>query len=140
MASIGGQDYTNFRAVNLRGSTVLRLQGSGGSGTFLVDHLEADRAWSFPDKSGRFAVAGTFTVQLPSATAVFFSTIVTVTGIRAEDGLVVINNNPAAYQTGTTAYILQGATPGAGNVTLWFHNLGNATAYVEKVFSYAAVR
>jgi hypothetical protein len=149
MATIGGQDYTNFRAVNLRGSTVLRLQGTDVGGTLIVDHIEADRAWSFPDKSGRFPIMGTFAVQLPSiaSTTSIQSTTVTVTGVRAEDGLAVWLNRgvSAGYgsmgaTSGGTARILAYADPGAGNITLTFFNLGVATGYVELIASYSAVR
>ena len=141
---IGGENYTNFRAVRLRSSAALRLVGSGGEATFSVSHLEADRAYSFPDKSGRFPIMGTFAVQLPAATANVFSTIVTVSGIRTEDGLVVMPNRgvSAGYNfiAAATYYILLGATPGAGNIELFFRNAGNATAYLEQVYSFAAVR
>ena len=149
MATIGGQDYTNFRAVNLRGSTVLRLQGTDAGGTFRVDHLEADRAWSFPDKSGRFPIMGTFAVQLPAiaSTTSVQSTTVTVAGIRSEDGLAVLLNGGVSggygeisASSGATSRILFTARPGAGVITLGFMNLGVATGYVEFIASYVAVR
>ena len=146
MATYGGQDYTNFRAVNLRGSVGVRLSADPSAGTLSASQIEADRAWRLPDKSGTIPVAGTFAVQFAaniSAASSRFSTIATVTGIRTEDGLVVFPNfrgNTGGYQQNTTMYILDGATPGAGNITLWFTNLGNGTGYMESVFSSVAVR
>lgn len=147
---IGNQSFTNFRAVNLRGSTVMRLQADAVGGTMSVAHLEADRAWSFPDKSGRFPIMGTFAVQLPAiaATTQIQSTTVTVSGVRTEDGLAVWLNRgtTAGYgdlnnvTSGGTSRILVRGEPGAGNITLYFFNLGVATGYVEYVCSYLAVR
>lgn len=149
MATYSGQEYTNFRAVNLRGSVVARLHADPNSGTLRVDHIEADRAWSFPDKSGRFPIMGTFAVQLPAiaATTSIQSTTVTVSGIRVEDGLGVWMNKgvSAGYASmgpasGGTSRILAYTEAGAGNITLTFFNLGVATGYVELIGSYVAVR
>lgn len=145
MATYGNQDYTNFRAVNLRGSTQIRLQGDA-AGTLSFDSTEGvERAWKFPNKSGTFPIMGTFAVQLPSASEADFSTIVTVSGIRTEDGVVVQLNgaNDAARTYGfaqSTGYILVQSVPGNGNITLYFNNPGNATAYVDLRGSYLAVR
>lgn len=149
MATIGGQQYSNFRAVNLRGSAVIRLQAGAVGGTVRVDHIEADRAWTFPDKSGRFPIMGTFAVQLPAiaATTSIQSTTVTVTGIRVEDGVAAWLNKGVSGgyasmgpASGGTARILAYAEAGAGNITLTFFNLGVATGYVELIGSYVAVR
>lgn len=144
MATYGAQDYTNFRAVNLRGSSTMRLQGTDAAGTVRVDHLEADRAWSFPDKSGRFPIMGTFAVQFAATAANIFSTLVTVAGIRTEDALVVLPNRgtTAGYNfiAGGTYAVVIAALPGAGNINLVFHNPGQATGYIEQVYSYVAVR
>lgn len=150
MATIGNQDYTNFRAVNLRGSSVIRLQAGAVGGTVRVDHMEADRAWSFPDKSGRFPIMGTFAVQLPAiaASTQIQSTVVTVSGIRTEDGLAVWLNKGTSggygdlnnVTSGGTSRILVRGEAGAGNITLYFFNLGVATGYVEYICSYLAVR
>lgn len=139
----GGHSFTGFRGVNLKGSVAIRLAVNAVEGTMSADQIEASRAWRFPDKSGTFPIMGTFAAQLPAATTNQFSTIVTVSGIRTEDGLVVIlNRGLGTYTYGTqgTAYVLHGATPGAGNITLSFWNPGNATGYVEQVYSYVAVR
>ena len=148
--NIGGQNYTNFPAVRLRGSASLRIAATGGEATFSIDHLEADRAYTFPDKSGRFPIMGTFAIQLPAIAAGTStqSTIATVTGIRTEDGLGVWLNRgvTAGYgemnsiTSGGTARILAYSSPGAGNITLTFFNYGVATGYVELVYSYVAVR
>lgn len=141
MAVYGGFNYTNFGGVNLKNTAGIRVESEGFAGTLAVKNaMDAARQWFFPNKSGTFPIMGTFAVQLPASTANQFSTIATVSGIRVEDGLVVINNNPTGYETSTTAYILLAATPGQGQITLWFHNLGQGTGYVEKVFSYVAVR
>lgn len=152
MATIGGQDYTGLRAINLRGSTKLRLEGDGGfAGTLSVRAAQdSSRAWTFPDKSGTFPIMGTFAVQLkgPGAAENSFSTIVTVSGIRAEDALLVQLNrgSPSSgydligANSGATAFILTSAKPGNGNVTLMFYNALGATSYVDLQCSYLAMR
>lgn len=146
MATIGGQDYTGFRAVNLRGSTSVRIAAGNAAGTISADLTEGlDRAWTFPNKSGRFPIMGTFRVQFPTAVGAFFSTIVTVSGIRVEDALVVQLNGPGAAGltygfAQSTGYIITQAIPNNGSVTLQMQNLGNATAYVDLTGSYLAVR
>ena len=145
MATYGNQNYTGFQAVNLKGSVFLRVghndpyQGTMG---FLGNSLDGDRAWKFPNKSGTFPIAGTFQVQLPAAqAAAFFSTIVTVAGITAEDALIVQLNDTQGYDfENSTGHILLCSKPGAGQVTLTFANLGNATGYVQMNASYIAVR
>ena len=145
MATYNGQDFTNFRAVNLRGSVLLRLQGDA-VGTLGFDTSEGEnRAWQFPNKSGTFPVAGTFAVQLATATAAEFSTIVTVSGLRAEDGLIVqLNGTQVAGTTygfdNSTGFILTQSVPGNGNMTLFFQNLGNSTGYVALRGTWAAIR
>ena len=88
---------------------------------------------------------GTFAVQIPAAVGAFFSTAVTVSGIRTEDALVVQLNgsNNAALTYGfaqSTGHILVQAVPGNGNMTLYFNNPGNSTAYVDLRGSYLAMR
>ena len=73
--------------------------------------------------------------------AAFFSTIVTVAGITAEDALIVQLNDTQGYDfENSTGHILVCSKPGAGQVTLTFANLGNATGYVQMNASYIAVR
>ena len=148
MATYGAQNYTSFSAVNLKGSVALRVgdTNSAYSGTLSIRgaSLDGSREWHFPDKSGAFPIMGTFAVQLPAATAAAFSTIVTVSGITVEDALVVqFNGGSGSAQYGfanSTGHILVQAIPGAGQITLQFQNLGNATGYIQLVGSYLAMR
>ena len=148
MATFGsdGQSYTGFTAVNLKGSTSIRVAAGNAAATFKVDLSEGlDRAYTFPNKSGTFPIMGTFRVQLPSATGAFFSTAVTVSGIRAEDALVVQLNGVGVSGTTygfaqSTGYIIVQAIPTNGAITLQMQNLGNATAYVDLTGSYLAAR
>lgn len=148
MANYGGQNFTSFSGVNIRGTVALRVSAgaSGSEGTLSVQSDdEGSRAWSFPAKSGTFPIMGTFRVQLPSATAARFSTIVTVSGIRAEDALVCQLNGVGASGltygfAQSTGYVIVQAIPGNGNITLQFNNPGNATAYVDLTGSYLAMR
>ena len=146
MSTIGGQDFTNFQAVNVRGSTALRLQVGSAAATFRAELSEGvDRAYSFPNKSGTFPIMGTFRVQFPAAVAAAFSTIITVSGIRAEDALVAQLNGVGASGltygfASSTGYVMVQAIPGNGQITLQMQNLGNATAYVDLTGSYLAMR
>lgn len=148
MATYGPQDYTTFQAVNLKGSVFLRVAGSasGLEGTLSIrSDNEGLRAWQLPAKSGTFPISGTFNVQLAPATAAFFSTVVTVSGIRIEDGITVTlgeRTGTTGYVFGTqgTAYFMQRAQAGNGNITLFFQNPGNATGYIELTGNYTAVR
>lgn len=144
MATYNKFDYTTFKAVNLRGSGGIRFVGDGGAGTLIIKASnEGDRQYYLPDKSGTFPIMGTFSVQLPALTTAYYSTVATVTGIRSEDALVVMPNkqNSAAYGFDNgTGVILIAATPGAGQITLYFANLGNGTGYVDRWYSYLACR
>lgn len=152
MSTIGGKDYTNFRNVRVRGQgTPQSSNGAAGTvdfvdatgaveGTLSIgSNLDAGRAWSFPNRSGRFTTGGTFTVDFPAiaATTFTFSTVVTVTGITAQDGITVTSMDALA----TTARILVGAAPGAAQITLYFVNIGAAAngLYSQK-FAYTATR
>lgn len=146
MANYGGQNFTSFSGVNIKGTVALRVSAgaSGSEGTLSVlSDDEGSRAWNFPAKSGTFPIMGTFAVQLPAGVAAFFSTAVTVSGIRAEDAVIVQLNSPASIGydfDNSTAYILVAAKPTNGGITLFFNNPGNATAYIEQVGAYVAVR
>lgn len=146
MANYGGQDYTGFRAVNLKGSVALRVgHNDPFQGTLAISggSLDGNRQWAFPNKSGTFPIAGTFAVQLPALTTNVFSTIVTVSGITAEDALVVTLRPESpnyVYGSQGTAHVLTEAIPGAGQITLTFWNPGNSTGYIRLQGSYAAVR
>ena len=144
MSTIGGQDYTGLRALNLKGSTSIRLQAGSAAGTVSADLSEGvDRAYKFPNKSGTFPVSGTFIVQLPAITGGNWAgTSVTVTGIRTEDALVCSVQDP--FNTVTTERVqafLAGATPANGGVYLTFMNpSASATIYNEMIVAYTAAR
>lgn len=150
MANYGGENYTNFHGVNLRNTAAIRLEMDGGySGTLSVrPSVDADRSWTFPDKSGTLPIMGTFRVQLPATTADEFSTIVTVAGIRAEDALLVGLNGVGLAGTtygfdNSTGYIIVQAVPRNGTVALYFNNPGGntgGTGYVDLMASYVAMR
>ncbi len=139
-------NFTGFRGVFLKNTAAIRLKlDNGFNGTFSIPaDAEADQAWTFPLKSGTFPIMGTFSLQLAAATTAFFSTVVTVSGIRAEDGISIQMMGGKSGSTygfaQSTGYILTSAVPGNGNITLYFQNLGNATGYVDMVGSYLAVR
>ncbi len=144
MANYGGFNFTTVRGVNLKNTAAIRVESEGFAHTLAVKDA-ADQAlqWYFPQKSGTFPIMGTFAVQLPAATAAEFNTLVTVSGIRVEDALVVQPNKHVSAAYGfenTTAYILTAAEPRNGQIALFFTNLGNATGYVEQWYSYIAVR
>lgn len=152
MANFGGQNFTSFSGVNVKGTVVLRAGGgaSGSEGTLsIASDDEGARAWRLPAKSGTLPIMGTFVVQFPTITSTSntFSTIVTVAGIRAEDALVVQLNQgvSSGYSvvgmgSGSTSKILMSATPGNGQITLGFVNQGATTGYTELVYSYLAAR
>ena len=147
MAVYGAQNFTSFSGVNIKGSIALRVGGNDTfAGTLSIDggSLDGARAWRFPNKSGVFAVAGTVAVQIAAqaGSAPWFSTIVTVAGITVEDGITFNLAERGTYTYGTqgTQYILLRAQPGAGNITLFFNNLGQGTGYIDLVGSYTAVR
>lgn len=147
MATYNGQNFTGLTGLYTKGTIALRFAAdvSGNESTLSVrPSQDTARAYFFPDKSGTFPITGTFAVQLPAvaATTFAFSTIATVTGIRAEDALTVSlqGGTSATYGTETTAKILWSSTPGNGNITMRFINLGAATGYTEHVFAYTAAR
>lgn len=145
MSSKGGFEYTGLRGVQLSNSAAIRLGTLADvSGTVSIPNDdESGRAWKFPAKSGTMPIMGTFAVQIPQAVAAFFSTAVTVSGIRAEDAVIAGLTTPASigydFDNGTS-YILTAVKPTNGGMTLFFQNLGNATAYIELVGSYVAMR
>ncbi len=147
MANYGGQNFTSFSGVNVRGSIALRVVADGGFESTLAIKEAADQpfAYKFPHKSGTFPIMGTFAVQLPAGAKAIYSTIVTVAGVRTEDALIVqlngANDATTTYGFGnSTGIILVNSVPGNGNVTLFFSNPGNATAYVDLRASYVAMR
>ena len=142
MATIGGQDYTGFRAISLRGSTQIAVVADGAIGTLKAELSEGlSRAWTFPNKSGTFPITGTFTVNMPAITS-WGETMVTVSGIRAEDALTCsVQNQWTTVTTGRTFGILTGARPQNGYIYLTFYNpTGTATLYGDIVVAYTAAR
>ena len=151
MANYGGFNFTGFSGVNLKNTAAIRFANTSGTsidvaGTIAIPNDdEGSRAWRLPAKSGSLPIMGTFAVQFPAATAAAFSTIVTVSGIRVEDALVVqLNGRNVSGATygfaSSTGYIIVQAIPGNGSVTLQMQNLGNATAYIDLTASYLAMR
>ena len=147
MATYGAQNYTGFSGVNIKGSVALRLAGSasGLEGTLSVkSDDEGLRAWVLPAKSGTFPIMGTFNVSIPViAAGAFDRTAVTVSGIRAEDGLVVTVQGDPLKNLGATQNPVQliAASAGNGSITLTFASLGGTTtAYQEIPCAYVAVR
>lgn len=126
------------------GSGYISLQSRNTEGTLAAGaSLEAARAWKLPNKSGTFPIMGTFAVQIPAGVAAFFSTAVTVSGIRLEDAIITQFSTPASVGydfDNSTAYVLIGNRPENGQITLFFNNPGNATAYIEQVVAYVAMR
>ena len=143
--NIGGQNFTTFSAVNLKGSAAIRFAMDGGfeSTLSVKPTLEAARSYVFPDKSGTFGVTGTFSVDLPAITS-WGETAVTVTGLRREDALIVQirDMGNGTVTTGRTFPIIAGARPENGYVYLTFYNpTGTATlAITGMVCSYTTAR
>lgn len=147
MANYGGFNFTNFSGVNVKNTAAIRFGvAADTAGTIAIPNDdESGRAWRFPAKSGTFPIMGTFRIQIPSATTVFHSTVVTVSGVRAEDALVVQLNGVATAGTTygfaqSTGQIIVQSVPGNGNITLYFNHAGQATAYVDLQASYIAAR
>lgn len=148
MANYGGENYTNFKGINFKNTGFIRAELDGGlNGTLSVKASpDASLAWQFPAKSGTFPITGTFTVDLPTVLTnkQVYSTLVTVSGIRAEDALTVSfvgETGTYTYGGSTTMYILSAAKPGNGNITLTFQNLGQGTGYLDDlIFAYTAAR
>jgi len=141
MATFSGKDYTSFKNINLK--------GNGGAAPSLRNDSEGGYAINLPQKAGTFPIMGTFTVQFPviTSTSNVYSTVVTVSGIRSEDALVVMLNkgNHAsrdvfAVGSGSTARILNAVSPGDGQITMGFFNNGLTTGYTELIYSYLAMR
>lgn len=146
MPMYGGENYTTFKGVNFKNTAFIRMELDGGfNGTVSAKASpDADRAWQFPDKSGTFPIMGTFGIQIPAVVGTHYSTICTVSGIRAEDALIVQFNGPATGTTygfeQATGHIIKQVKAGNGNITVYLQNPGNSTAYVDLVASYLACR
>lgn len=143
---IGGKNYTNFQNIRVRGTggsaaEYRVVDAAGTEGTISIGTLEGARAWTLPTKSGILTTTGTFSVDFPSiaATTYTHSTVVTVSGITAVDALTVTPN--ATFAASATARILIGAVPGAGQITLYFANIGSAAnGLYAQTFTFTAAR
>jgi hypothetical protein len=159
MATYNGSQYTDFQNVNLKGSgtgsTVgfpntpgaLRIKFNGFASTVSIGTATLDQAFavSFPNKSGTMPIAGTFSVDLPIvASSGYLSTIVTVAGIRVEDGVTLTpQNNGAsgALASARGALVVVDVLPGNGNLTINFANVfATATIARTSIYSFTAVR
>ena len=141
---IGGKNYTNFQNVRVRGTGgaagILDISDAVGvDSTLSIGAVDAGRALTFPNRSGRFTTSGSFTVDFPAiaATTFSFSTVVTVAGVTAQDAVTVTMMDALS----STARILVGATPGAAQITLYFVNIGAAANGLYSVkAAYTATR
>lgn len=131
------------------GTGFIRFVPFGGSnaGTLSVNtsYNDTDRAWTLPSKSGTFGITGTFSVDLPVvASAGYLSTVVTVTGIRSEDGVVITpmdNGAAGAIISARGVVVPANVVPGNGNITINFVNVfATATIARTGIFGYTAVR
>lgn len=131
MSNFAGKNFTTFQNVNVRGKDrdnpgTFKVEGGGFHGTASVNttYLDKDVQWTLPAKSGGIPISGTFSVDFPAiaATTFAFSTAITVSGLRVEDGVTVTLNGALA----STARILVGAVPTADTLTLYFVNIGSA--------------
>ena len=142
MATYGGFNYTNFKAVNLRTTGGIRFEMDGGFGGSLAvtPGTEANKQWYLPDKSGKLGVTGTFTVNLPIVAATStYSTNVTVSGVRTEDAMVcsvqnIYYTNALSNFANNSLPLLAGCKCGNGGVNLTFINPSTtATIYEDLV-------
>ncbi len=141
MANYSGQNHTSFSGVNVKGTIALRVSvGASGMESTLSARSDDEgvRAWQFPAKSGAFPISGTFSVNLASISAAtqLYTTTSTVAGIRSEDGLTV--SIQSTFDN--TARILVSATPGNGQITTNWYNLGVASNAKDYVIAFTAVR
>lgn len=154
--NIGPNDFTNFRNVRVRGNIgdagggpgMLRVVAANGiEGTLSVNTTYQDQnfAWTLPAKSGTFGVSGTFAIDLPVvASGGYQSTAITLTGVRAEDGVIVVPQNivPIALQSARGALVVSQVVPTANTLTLTLVNpFATATvAVTQGVMAYTLVR
>ena len=130
MSNFNGKNFTTFQNVNLR--------GTGGESGALRNDAEDGYVVSLPKKAGVFPISGTFAVNLPSMSAAtqIYTTVSTVAGIRAEDGISV--TLMASFDN--TARILVAATAGNGQITTQWYNLGVAVNADDYTIAFTAVR
>lgn len=143
---IGGFNYTNFSAINLKNTAAIRLNAGAISGTISIkeEGLEVAREWKFPDKTGNLMIGGTFTVNLPAVSAndILDTNVIVPTGVRTGDAMVVSIQNMTTTGIGTRGYVFIGGCQVAnGGVNLTFVNATDtATIYKDIVVAYAATR
>lgn len=145
--NFAGKSYTSFQNVNVKGKDSdnpgsFKVEGGGFHSTLSVNttYLDANKAITLPSKSGTLPISGTFAVDFTAvaATTFLYTTAVTVSGIRVEDGLTVTPNFSTIY---SSARILIGAVPTADTITLTFANIGAVgLGEYAKTFGYTAVR
>lgn len=155
MSTLGGKDYTNFKNLRVKGDR----EGSGSPGIIrfvATDALESTLSvnttyqdssyrWYLPAKTGQLGVSGTFTVNLLGVGAgSFISTAAVVSGIRAEDGLIVTMMG-GAYETAVTTNrgftILGSSRPTATGIEMVFLNpTATASAGASFTVAYTAIR
>ena len=155
MSTLGGSNFTNFQNIRIKGTAdgvtapgVIRLvSNSSFENTISINttYVDANYTYTLPAKSGKFAIGGTFAVDLPAvAAAGYQSTIVTITGLRVEDGIVVTPQSIAAggVQSARGALTIVNAVPTADALTLTFANLfaTASIAVTQGVCSYAVFR
>jgi len=143
MPWFGNQPYTGFRAVNLSGSTAIRIQAGAASGTIRAELSEnVSRAWTMPNKSGTLPISGTFTVNLPAVSANALSeTLVVVSGIRAEDAvtLTIMRGQTTITTRGFVLPVM--VSPANGQIAITFQNVtATATTAQSMIMAYTAVR
>ena len=160
MSSIGGQEFTNFRNLRVRGSgTSTTTSGAPGpaairlvatnalESTLSVNttYQDSNYQWTLPAKTGLIGVSGTFTVNLPAINAGSYAeTAVVVSGLRAEDGLVcsMMNNSYETVVTTNRGFIMLGqARPSATGIDMVFLNpTATATVVESPIIAYTAFR
>lgn len=158
MATIGGADFTNFRNVRVRGDVgdssskpgAIRLVATSALESTLsvnTTYQDSNYSWTLPAKSGPIGICGTFTVNMPSISALSTQgTNVVVAGIRAEDGLIATIRNMGttlvAQDFGAVGFpFLSAATPTNTGINLTFVNpTTTASMLTNFVVSYTAWR
>ncbi len=127
------------------GGIRMTTAGSSPYSTITLDstYMDQDTAYQFPAKSGKFGISGTFTVDVPGIAAYAIEeSLVTVAGIRAEDGLVATMQSMSTTGIGTRGFSFLGAAnPENNGIYMTFINPTlTATLYTQHIIAYTAVR
>ena len=151
--NLGPNNFTNFQNVRVRGTggnpgVVQFLATNALESTLSVNtsYQDSNYQWTLPAKSGVFPISGTFSVDIPVIAAASYAldTIVTVAGIRAEDGVTItpLNNGATGALMSARGYAMPiNVVPGNGNLTITFANpLATATIFRTAIYAYTAVR